>query len=71
MARDGNGHPDSWWLFWERRVSHYFAGEVPARHPGGGKPKPFEDAPDSYVKVRRRLTPVSSRQKPRRLRGPA
>ena len=28
------------------------ATEVPAREPGGGKLKPIEDAPGSYVKVR-------------------
>jgi poly[(R)-3-hydroxyalkanoate] polymerase subunit PhaC len=44
--------PDSWWPEWERWVSQYSAGEVPARHPGDGKLKPIEDAPGSYVKVR-------------------
>jgi polyhydroxyalkanoate synthase len=45
-------HPDSWWALWERWVSQYSGGEVPARHPGDGKLKPTEDAPGSYVKVR-------------------
>src|SRR5271166_1413852 len=44
--------PDSWWPVWERWVSQYAGGEVPARLPGGGKLKPIEDAPGSYVKVR-------------------
>ena len=44
--------PDSWWPVWERWVSQYSGGEVPARHPGDGKLKPIEDAPGSYVKVR-------------------
>jgi len=44
--------PDSWWPAWERWVSQYSDGDVPARHPGDGKLKPVEDAPGSYVKVR-------------------
>jgi poly[(R)-3-hydroxyalkanoate] polymerase subunit PhaC len=44
--------PDSWWPAWERWVSQYAGGEVPARHPGAGKLNPLEDAPGSYVKVR-------------------
>jgi polyhydroxyalkanoate synthase len=45
-------HPDSWWPVWERWISGYAGGEVPARHPGDGKLNPVEDAPGSYVKVR-------------------
>jgi polyhydroxyalkanoate synthase len=37
---------------WERWVSRYAGGEVPARHTGDGKLKPLEDAPGSYVTVR-------------------
>jgi polyhydroxyalkanoate synthase len=44
--------PDSWWPGWERWVSQYAGGEVPARQPGDGKLTPIEDAPGSYVKVR-------------------
>src|SRR5712692_3560537 len=44
--------PDSWWPVWERWISHYAGGEVPARHAGEGKLTPIEDAPGSYVKVR-------------------
>jgi polyhydroxyalkanoate synthase len=43
---------DSWWPVWERWISQYSGGEVPARRPGDGKLKPLEDAPGSYVKVR-------------------
>jgi polyhydroxyalkanoate synthase len=45
-------HPGSWWpdwLAWLRRLNK---AEVPARQPGGGKLKPIEDAPGSYVRVR-------------------
>jgi poly[(R)-3-hydroxyalkanoate] polymerase subunit PhaC len=45
-------HPDSWWPLWQRWVSKYGGGEVPARTPGDGKLRPIEDAPGSYVKVR-------------------
>jgi polyhydroxyalkanoate synthase subunit PhaC len=45
-------HPDSWWPSWERWIATYAGGEVPARRPGGGRLKPIEDAPGSYVKVR-------------------
>jgi polyhydroxyalkanoate synthase len=45
-------HPDSWWSQWQRWISQYTGGEVPARHPGDGKLTPIEDAPGSYVKVR-------------------
>jgi polyhydroxyalkanoate synthase len=45
-------HPDSWWPLWERWITKYSGGEVPGRQPGGGKLKPIEDAPGSYVKVR-------------------
>jgi len=44
--------PDSWWPLWDRWISRYSGGEVPARQPGDGKLKPIEDAPGSYVKVR-------------------
>ena len=45
-------HRDSWWPVWERWITKYAGGTVPARHPGDGKLKPIEDAPGSYVKVR-------------------
>ena len=45
-------HPGSWWPDWIEWIKSHDAGEVPAREPGGGKLKPIEDAPGSYVKVR-------------------
>ena len=45
-------HPNSWWPRWESWIANYAGGEVPARRPGGGRLKPLEDAPGSYVKVR-------------------
>jgi len=45
-------NPGSWWpdwLAWLRKINNT---EVAARKPGGGKLKPIEDAPGSYVKVR-------------------
>jgi polyhydroxyalkanoate synthase len=44
--------PASWWPEWQKWVSAYSGGTVPARRPGSGKMKPIEDAPGSYVKVR-------------------
>jgi polyhydroxyalkanoate synthase subunit PhaC len=45
-------HPGSWWPDWLAWLKQHDAAEVPARKPGGGKLKPIEDAPGSYVKVR-------------------
>ncbi len=45
-------HPGSWWPDWLAWLKGHGAEEVPARSPGGGKFKPIEDAPGSYVKVR-------------------
>jgi polyhydroxyalkanoate synthase len=45
-------HPGSWWPDWLAWLKKQDAREVPARTPGGGKLKPIEDAPGSYVKVR-------------------
>ncbi len=42
----------SWWPDWDRWVARRGGGRVTARTPGGGKFKPIEDAPGSYVKVR-------------------
>ncbi|MET1027925.1 MAG: class I poly(R)-hydroxyalkanoic acid synthase [Dongiaceae bacterium] len=44
--------PGSWWPEWQKWVSAYTDGTVPARKPGDGKLKPLEDAPGDYVKVR-------------------
>ncbi len=44
-------HPGSWWPDWLAWLKHQDPTEVPARVPGGGKLKPIEDAPGSYVKM--------------------
>jgi polyhydroxyalkanoate synthase len=44
-------HPGSWWPDWVEWIKQQDAAEVPARQPGGGKLKPIEDAPGSYVKM--------------------
>jgi len=45
-------HPGSWWPDWLAWIKGHNAETVPARKAGGGKLKPIEDAPGSYVKVR-------------------
>jgi polyhydroxyalkanoate synthase len=45
-------HAGSWWPDWFAWIKQQDATEVPAREPGGGKLKPIEPAPGSYVKVR-------------------
>jgi polyhydroxyalkanoate synthase len=45
-------HPGSWWTDWVKWLKEQDPTEVPARKPGGGKLKPIEDAPGSYVRVR-------------------
>ena len=45
-------HPGSWWPDWLEWLEEHDASHVKARTPGGGKLKPIEDAPGSYVKVR-------------------
>ena len=45
-------HEGSWWPEWDRWMQRHAGGKVPAREPGGGKLKPIEDAPGSYVKVK-------------------
>lgn len=44
--------PGSWWPDWLDWLKARDATMVKARKPGGGKLKPIEDAPGSYVKVR-------------------
>jgi len=44
--------PGSWWPDWAQWLKAQDPAEVPAREPGGGKLKPIEDAPGSYVKMR-------------------
>ena len=44
-------HPGSWWPDWLAWIKEQDAAEASARQPGGGKLKPIEDAPGSYVKM--------------------
>jgi len=44
-------NPGSWWPDWEKWQDQFAGPKVPARVPGGGKLKPIEDAPGSYVRV--------------------
>ena len=44
--------PGSWWPYWQAWIEAQNADKVKARQPGGGKLKPIEDAPGSYVKVK-------------------
>jgi polyhydroxyalkanoate synthase len=45
-------HPGSWWPDWVAWLNRLNKTQVAARAPGGGKLKPIEDAPGSYVRVR-------------------
>ena len=45
-------HPGSWWPHWHEWIVAHDARRVKARRIGGGKFKPIEDAPGSYVKVK-------------------
>ncbi len=45
-------HPGSWWPDWLEWLKGQGAEMVPARGIGGGKLKPIENAPGSYVKVK-------------------
>ncbi len=45
-------HPGSWWPDWLEWLKAQDPETVPARKIGGGKLKPIEDAPGSYVKVK-------------------
>lgn len=44
--------PGSWWPDWLHWLKAHDSIMVKARKPGGGKLKPIEDAPGSYVKVK-------------------
>jgi len=48
---DAKEHPGSWWPDWLEWIRQQDPANVPAREPGGGKLRPIEDAPGSYVKV--------------------
>ncbi len=45
-------HPGSWWPDWFAWIKQQDPTVVPERVPGGGKLKPIEDAPGSYVRVK-------------------
>jgi polyhydroxyalkanoate synthase len=44
--------PGSWWPHWRQWIGTLTPAETKAREPGGGKFKPIEDAPGSYVAVK-------------------
>ncbi|GAB4236037.1 MAG: class I poly(R)-hydroxyalkanoic acid synthase [Kiloniellaceae bacterium] len=50
-TKSAKEHKGSWWPEWNKWVSEFSDGKVPARKPGDGKLKVIEDAPGSYVKV--------------------
>lgn len=45
-------HDGSWWPHWQEWVGKYAGEKIAPRKPGGGKLKPIEDAPGSYVKMK-------------------
>jgi polyhydroxyalkanoate synthase len=45
-------HPGSWWPHWQKWIQALDDSRVKARKVGGGKFKPIEDAPGSYVTVK-------------------
>jgi poly[(R)-3-hydroxyalkanoate] polymerase subunit PhaC len=45
-------HPGSWWPHWQSWIEKLDKTRVKARPIGGGKLKPIEDAPGSYVRVK-------------------
>lgn len=50
--KNAKEHPGSWWPDWMEWLKAHDDAQVPARQPGGGKLKPIEDAPGSYVRVK-------------------
>ncbi|MGL4811880.1 MAG: PHA/PHB synthase family protein, partial [Beijerinckiaceae bacterium] len=44
--------PGSWWPHWFAWLKAQAPETVPARQPGGGRLKPLEDAPGSYVRIK-------------------
>jgi len=50
--RKATEHPGSWWPDWLEWLKSVDAETLPARKTGGGKLKPIEAAPGSYVKVK-------------------
>ncbi len=51
-VRKAEETPGSWWPYWQDWIEKLGDERVKARRPGGGKLKPIEDAPGSYVKVK-------------------
>jgi len=49
--KSAKDHVGSWWPDWDNWQKKFAGPKVPARTPGGGKLKPIEDAPGSYVKI--------------------
>lgn len=49
---NAKSHDGSWWPQWQKWIGKYAGEKVPARKIGGGKLKPIEDAPGSYVKMK-------------------
>lgn len=45
-------HSGSWWPHWQKWIEAQDDSRVPARKIGGGKLRPIEDAPGSYVKIK-------------------
>jgi polyhydroxyalkanoate synthase subunit PhaC len=45
-------HPGSWWPHWQKWIEALDSRRVKARKIGGGRLKPIEDAPGSYVKMK-------------------
>ena len=50
--KNATEHPGSWWPDWIEWIKAQDATQVKPRKPGGGKLKPIEDAPGSYVRVK-------------------
>jgi polyhydroxyalkanoate synthase subunit PhaC len=50
--KNAKEHPGSWWPDWMQWLKAHEPAEVPARQPDGGKLKPIENAPGSYVRVK-------------------
>jgi polyhydroxyalkanoate synthase len=49
-----NARESSWWPAWDRWVSEYAGGSVPARLPGSGALQAIDNAPGAYVRLKAR-----------------
>lgn len=45
-------HDGSWWPHWQNWIGEHAGEKIPAREIGGGRLKPIEDAPGSYVQMK-------------------